>query len=109
MNNLKLIFNQLINYNLKTNVMKESFTQLISIFMLVSVFGFQALAAGPTWDGTKSIPANGAANVNPADIATQFVVAFDQAPQISAAGGTFAIYKGSTLVKTISIVKDLRT
>jgi len=108
MYNLKTNFksiNQLINYNLKTSAMKKSFTQLISIFMLVSVFGFQALAVGPTWDGTKSVPVNGATNVNPADIATQFVVAFDQAPQISAAGGTFAIYKGGTLVKTIPIVQ----
>lgn len=83
--------------------MRKSFTQLFSVLTLICVFGFQALAQSP-FDGTKSVPVQMDGNVNPADIATQFVVAFSDAPTITAAGGTLVVYEGeSTVLKAIPI------
>gem|GEM_PF-6634436 len=84
--------------------MRKSFTRFLSVFMLFCAFGLQAaLAVGPTWDGTKSIPKDGSDNVKPADIATQFVLAFSDTPAITATGGTMAVYKGGVLVKVVPI------
>jgi hypothetical protein len=44
----KLKNNQSIKYNLKTNAMRKLFTQLISIFILITVFVLQGLAQFPT-------------------------------------------------------------
>ena len=101
MNDILQSINQLSTIK-KTNAMRKSFTQLFSVFTLICVLGFQASTFAQThWDADKSVPADDAPNVNPADIATQFVVAFNGAPTI--ADGTMSVYEGSTLIKTIPI------
>ncbi len=75
--------------------MRKSFTRLFSMFILFCGLSLQ-MAFGIGFDGLKSVPKDADLNVKPADIATKFVVAFDAVPQISAAGGTLVIYKGTT-------------
>ncbi|MCL3781583.1 T9SS type A sorting domain-containing protein [Prolixibacteraceae bacterium JC049] len=76
--------------------MRKLFTRLFSIFILISGLGFQAAFGALTWDGTKSKPVAGNLNVKPADVATKFVVAFNEAPQLSEVGGTLVLYKGTS-------------
>lgn len=73
--------------------------------MLICVFGFQATTfAQVNWDGENSIPMDDAINVSPDEIATQFVLAFDEEPTITAAGGTLAVYKADgSLLKLVPI------
>ena len=83
--------------------MRKSFTRFLSVLMLFCAFGLQAFA-DISWDGTKSVPKDEYVNVKPADIATQFVLAFSDTPAVSAAGGTLVVYEGaSTIVKLIPI------
>jgi hypothetical protein len=69
-----------------------------------------ALAAGISnhWDGDKSIPKDVdlTGTVKAVDIATQFVLAFDAVPSITGSGGTLAVYKDGSLIKTIPIRTD---
>jgi hypothetical protein len=88
--------------------MRKSFTRLFSLFVLLMGLSFQ-MAYGIVFDGTKSLPVNGNANVKPSDIATKFVVAFDVAPVISDAGGTAVIYKNGGLFKTYPVTKTSST
>ncbi len=84
--------------------MRKSFTRFLSVLMLFCAFGLQVFAAVDPWDGTKSVPVDEYANVNPASIATQFELAFSDTPAVTAAGGTLVVYEGtSTIVKLIPI------
>ncbi len=87
--------------------MRKSFTRFLSVFMLFCAFGLQAaFAVASHWDGTKSIPKDENLNVIPGDISTQFVLAFDAAPAVTATGGTLVVYKGSTIVKLVPITQS---
>lgn len=86
--------------------MRKSFTRLFSVFMLLSLFCISTVlgaVGGPVLDGANSIPKVNANNVKPGDV-TSFVVMFDKAITLTATGGTFAIYDGSSvLLKTITV------
>jgi len=78
--------------------MKKKFTQFFGVFTLICVLclysAFNVAAQ------TKS-PLHGAVNVEPTQ--TQFELTFTSDVRVSAAGGTFSIYKGGALIKTIPV------